>query len=112
MKNLIRHGDLLFRPVERPDKALTPRKSKIILEGEVTGHAHRLDQGEAVILDQYEKTWRSEEPKLRASYVHVTSPATVIHEEHHTVTLLPGLYEVIRAREFDYTAAAARNVRD
>lgn len=113
MKDLIRHGDLLFRPaVKDQHLALTKRKSKIVLEGEVTGHAHKLIDGDNAILDYYEKTWRNESPVLAKTFVEVTTPSTISHEEHGPLPVPPGFYEVIRAREFDYASNLARRVWD
>ena len=114
MRDLIRHGDLLLRPIDKVREGdVRPRSSKVILEGEITGHAHRLlEDGEATILDYYEKTWREEKPVRRDTYVQVASTVTLTHEEHGPLTIAPGLYEVIRAREFDYAANLARRVYD
>jgi hypothetical protein len=126
MKDCIRHGDVFLRPIARDEYEkrtapsehrydpcfVTPRKSKVILEGEVTGHAHRILEGEAVILDYYEKTWRSEQPTVQASYLQVDTPTIITHEEHGPLPVLPGLYEIIRAREFDYAQGLGRNVWD
>lgn len=114
-KDLIRHGDLLFRPAEYPDtlergRTLIERDSRVILEGEVTGHAHRFVAGDAAILDYYEETWRGK--ALAGTYVNVTTPATVTHEEHGPLSVMPGFYEIIRAREFDYASRLSRRVVD
>ena len=111
MKDLVRHGDMLFRPAERLAN-LTPTDSRIIAKGEVTGHAHRITEGDAVILAQYEKQWGRGEPQLVGRFVEVSSPATVPHEEHKPVTLEPGFYQILQAREFDYGANLEQRVRD
>lgn len=115
MRDIIRHGDVLLKRIDKlPDYlgAAKQRKSKVILNGEVTGHSHRICDGETQILDYYETTWRSTEPVLRASYLQVETPATITHEEHGPLPLTIGIYEIVRAREFDYAANLGRNVRD
>jgi hypothetical protein len=66
-----------------------------------------------MILAAYETAWdqRGMRPN-GARYLEVTTPATITHEEHKPVTLAPGLWEIIQAREFDYAANLGRRVRD
>lgn len=114
MRDCIRHGDVFLRPVHTDalPASIVARKSKVILEGEVTGHAHRIVDGDACILDYYEKTWRSNDPVLAASYLHAESPTVITHEEHGPLAVPMGWYEIIRAREFDYAAGLGRRVLD
>lgn len=73
-----------------------------ILEGEVTGHIHRLSD-----LDAAEVFECGE-----GLYLNVTAEGgvSVVHEEHKPVILSPGNYEVVRQRE--YSPEAIRNVTD
>lgn len=66
----------------------------IIAEGERTGHAHAIEQTEAV---GFRRNASGEVCVLdvRGSEVAVT------HEEHAPIMLPPGRYEVIRQREYD-----------
>lgn len=87
----IRQGDLLFvRQATLPaDVTLSKRPTGVILEGETTGHAHRLTQG--AVLDA----------PTGAMWLEVLdTPTEVRHEEHHTVTLDPGVWIIIRQREY------------
>ena len=119
VKDLVRHGDLLFVPGPRPQegdgKVLRATTSKVIEKGEVTGHAHRLGEAGA-ILEYVRPTWRSGEMEVMGRFVEVSEPTPVTHEEHGTVELRPlepgFLYHVHRAREFDYVQVAPRRVRD
>lgn len=91
----IRQGDLLFiRQEAAPDGVrLTPRDTTVILNGETTGHAHRLVAG--AVLDSADgKTWL-EIPADVAGGV-----TQVVHEEHNAVTLTPGVWLVVRQREY------------
>ena len=46
-------------------------------------------------------------------FIRVGPNATsILHEEHKPVTLAPGVYEVKRAREFDYLTDLVRTVAD
>lgn len=107
-KNLIRQGDLLFIPKPEVPSYLNPKpvKTGVIAEGEATGHHHRL----AVLEDAQVFTVGHDGLKfLKVG----PNGVGIVHEEHNTVNLAPGtIYEVHKAREFDYLAAAARFVQD
>jgi Na+-transporting NADH:ubiquinone oxidoreductase subunit NqrA len=114
MKDLTRHGDILFRrlTVPIPSENLHTKPGKVIQEGEVTGHAHRITEGDAAILEQYAKSWQGEMQATGSRFLDVQKTATVSHEEHKPVVLAPGLYEILQAREFDYAANLGRRVVD
>src|SRR5215469_8149246 len=94
-----RQGDLLFvRQDARPAAALTTRQSNVIVAGEATDYAHRLQAGTIL------------EAKGGALYLDVTATTQVVHEEHGSFTLDPGLWLVVRQRE--YSPEAIRTVLD
>ena len=94
-----RQGDLLFVLQEtRPEVNLVVRSGLVILTGEATGHSHRLTAGQ--ILEDPEGTL----------YLDLPAPARVVHEEHDAITLGPGLWLVVRQRE--YTMTSSRPVYD
>jgi len=94
-----RQGDVLFVKIEALSAGgdLTERKGQIVVEGEVTGHAHRLVQGR--ILEAQGML-----------FLEVLKATQVVHEEHHAIDLEPGIYQVIRQRE--YSPEAIRTVVD
>ena len=107
MKGLLRQGDVLLVPVDRvPDDALVVELgSRIVLaEGEATGHAH------AVVGERVELV----EADDGTLYVEVVgaAPAELVHEEHDTIPLLPGAFEVRRQREYEPLAGGDRWVSD
>lgn len=91
MVKMFRHGDLLLKEIREipPDARL--KGSNIIIEGEMTGHAHRLAGSGAQVFV---------EPGNR-QYVDVIDLTPLIHEEHNTIEMPPGKYEAVRQREFD-----------
>jgi hypothetical protein len=86
-----RQGDVFIAPTsEIPDGA--ERLGHCVLaEGELTGHSHRIDQPGAAELFE-----RSDNLYLRV----LAESAMVVHDEHHSITLLRGCYRVWRQREF------------
>lgn len=98
-----RQGDVLFKQVKLiPAVESKKRPTGHILEGEATGHIHRLaDLDAAEVLECGE-----------GLYLNVTSDGgvSIIHEEHETLNLPAGNYEVVRQRE--YSPEQIRNVED
>lgn len=103
MKQAIyRQGDVLIRQIKSlPAQKAHKRESGHILEGEATGHIHRLETLEAAeVLECGE-----------GLYLQVGEDGVrIIHEEHAPISLPPGNYEVIRQRE--YSPEAIRSVAD
>lgn len=98
---MFRHGDVLILPTHLPKGAAPePRSGDIILaHGEVTGHAHRIKDTTARIF-----------VVGNARYLVTERPSDLTHEEHNTITLPQGAYEVRIQRT--YTPAAIVRVVD
>lgn len=99
MKKLYRQGDVLLVPVTAMPADTTPVKREnglaILAHGEVTGHHHaiRHDQVELVTSDQADelRMWLS---------VTADEPVALTHQEHDTIMVPPGIYQVIGQREY------------
>lgn len=105
---LQRQGDVLIRKVDALPKGLKEvplddRGRIVLAEGEVTGHAHVVECDEATFL-------AADLTDLENRFLRVEHEAQVVHEEHDTLTLEPGFYEVRRQRE--YQPEAERWVAD
>jgi hypothetical protein len=98
-----RQGDLLFKEVKAiPAGDWKKRKTGHILEGEATGHIHRIADLEAAeVLECGEGLCLT---------VTAEGGVAIVHEDHGTLTLPAGNYEVVRQRE--YSPEAIRNVAD
>ena len=87
---MVRQGDLLIVKVELLPDGCIKHQHLVLAEGEATGHKHELDTGEL-----YEKDgtlfFHIEEEKT----------ATLKHEEHGPITFGPGIYKVVRQREYE-----------
>ena len=102
MKKLYRHGDVLIQEIgdDEIPKDAKKVKGNILVRGEVTGHAHRLDTpGAFQILETPD-----------ALYVEITQETNIVHEEHDPITLQKGKYKVWVQRE--YTPESVRRVID
>lgn len=102
---MFRQGDVLIRPVAAIPKSLKKvplDKGRVILAyGEVTGHAH------AVIGDV--ELLAADLQEMEQRFLRVEQDAQVVHDEHDTITLPPGEYEIVRQRE--YTSADMEPMR-
>jgi hypothetical protein len=105
MNTQYRQGDVLlvrFRP--RQWGALTRVEGAggriVLAEGEATGHAHVIDSPLAGLYQD----------RLDNRYLKLDGPAELRHEEHGPVALEPGVYRVVRQRE--YAPRSNRRVRD
>lgn len=99
---LFRHGDVL---IQRIEGAVSGRGKKlphrVLALGEVTGHAHRVQESAGALLYRLG-------PDL---LLEVTADAvTVVHEEHAPIRLERGAYRVWRQRE--YSPEEIRVIRD
>jgi|SRR5581483_3180695 len=101
---IYRQGDVMIIRVDEIPAGAKPvprDNSRIVLAyGEVTGHAHAIADREVTMLEV--------DDGIR--YLDVQMEAFLRHEEHGTIALAPGKYEVRRQRE--YAPEAIRNVAD
>ena len=84
---------------------LSPDQHKNTLaEGEVTGHAHRVDG----IVDMFRRV------NAPQGEVFMSAPRRIVlnHEEHKPIAIPTGMYQVSRVREYDHFAEEARVVTD
>lgn len=104
---MFRQGDVLVRQISKIPDGATPKENKgriVLAYGEVTGHAHAIAEREAA-----EFTMEAAAGAVRR-FLSVVSEAVVQHEEHASIPLPPGFYEIVQQRE--YTPEEIRNVAD
>ncbi len=119
-KKFWQQGDVLIKAIDALPAGNVERLSTAVLaEGEVTGHAHRIVRDDLVAGATEEKSLPTiSSPSvevlkiLNKLYVRAHKEWTVKHEEHHPVTVPPGLYEIGIVREADHMAGVVRRVAD
>lgn len=84
----VRQGDLLVIPTNNIPKTAKKVVGNIVLEGEATGHHHRLTGAGDVYSDN------------GAMYFTVKTKATLVHEEHKSIEFKAGKYAVLRQKEY------------
>lgn len=97
---MMRQGDVQIIKVNSLPIEIKKLNRKELAFGEVTGHAHRILSGVADLF----------ETKNGELYLKVKKLTKVSHEEHKTMTLMPGIYRVGIKRQ--YTPEGWENVRD
>jgi hypothetical protein len=89
MKPIFRQGDVLITPSDKPVMG-TKLLHLTLAEGEVTGHRHRISNGEAELFE-----------RDGILYLKVLSPTAILtHEEHAQVTIPQGNWEIRIQREY------------
>ncbi|HBB35812.1 MAG TPA: hypothetical protein DDZ80_06365 [Cyanobacteria bacterium UBA8803] len=85
----IRQGDVILQPIQQTQgKKLT---HLTLAEGEVTGHSHRISNGEAELYEQDGTLY------LRV----LSETATLTHEEHKAIQIPQGNWMVRIQREYE-----------
>jgi len=87
---MIRQGDVLLVEIDCVPKGCEP-KDRVLAYGEVTGHKHQFVDETTQVLVSPRGT----------QYVIVIEDAELVHEEHATVPVPVGNYEVREQRELD-----------
>jgi len=100
----IAQGDVFIRRIDAlPDDLVAVRRDNgriVLAYGEVTGHAHAIVSADAELLVAPSRSPEDEILNVRFLRVMAQSGIDVQHEEHATVHLAPGLYEIRQQREW------------
>jgi len=106
---MFRQGDVLLVPIldSQLPEAVVPlardARGKLVLAlGEATGHAHAVSTPDADLL--------ADAAELDRRFLRIVTNAVLTHEEHDPIPLPPGLYQVVRQRE--YVLGGSRSVED
>ena len=98
MPRQYRQGDILIVEVSEITRKHKILETRIIVEGELTGHAHRLD-GDAVLIEIEGVFDHYDNPTM---FIHARGDdVSVTHDEHGSIKLPKGYYKVVRQREYN-----------
>lgn len=105
-KQFAQQGDVTFiriRINDYPNGKKTKHKKNfngfVLAEGEATGHSHVADCDSLIEING--KLFMGSDNSIK-----------VLHDEHNTTTLEPGIWEVGRVSEYDYFSQMRRQVVD
>lgn len=91
----VRQGDVLLEMIESAElgDALPRDAGRIVLAyGEVTGHAHAIHEDSATLF--------AGKAANTGVFLQVLETVSLRHEEHSKIDVPPGLYRVVRQREW------------
>ena len=108
MTKIIRQGDVLIRRIKKLPEKTTPAPAEngrlVLAHGEATGHHHSFALSDRVALFR-------EDGAGGGLFLSVTgAPVALEQQEHTALTVDPGVYSVVRQRE--YHPEAIRQVAD
>lgn len=108
-------GDCLLKKIDSLPDGLSKTDDLVLQHGEVTNHKHRFDSNMTV------QVYLGKSGDLNAGetimpgrqkFVVVKDTAYLLHEEHKTIKVPPGIYEMDLVREYDYDKHETRRVVD
>ena len=94
---MFRQGDVLLVPVDSmpAGQPITPEGGRLVLaHGELTGHHHSVAVEDAELVEAAEGV-----------FLRIMASTPLVHQEHGAITLEPGVYRVLRQREYAPGAA-------
>lgn len=100
--DIYRHGDVLLKRIDKMPKGLKQLNTRILKEGEATGHMHELTSGQVSVYAD----------SKGQKYVQVEQEATLIHPEHNALQIKEGVYMMIEERELNVFANEIKQVTD
>ena len=106
-KFFYQQGDVIIERISKiPESAekKEPNHARgiVLADGEISGHLHLIEDTDVVTL--YEDNGRK--------YLKIDEPTSVSHDEHKTIDMTTGEYEIRIVQEYDHFAEEAREVRD
>ena len=84
---MVRHGDLLLRPIPEP--------KKVLAAAEVAAFTLRTSEATHTLTGRIEPATVEGSEGTAIPVVHVLEPSSLIHAEHPTRTVEPGWYEIV-----------------
>lgn len=101
----LQQGDVLLRKIKKLPFGIRKVERKngaiVLAEGEATGHAHRIMDIDALFYECDGKLYLKNDKSV-----------TVTHEEHKSIVIEPGIYEVGQVKEKDWLSGMVRSVVD
>ena len=85
--NIYRQGDILIAEIKQIPRNSKKLNHRILAHGEATGHMHQLKDGDLFDIDG-------------TLFFELAQNTDLIHQEHDTISISPGKYEVIRQKEY------------
>lgn len=101
-KGFFQQGDIILYPVSKVSGKKQEKKAigYVLSEGETVGHFHKIEDEIDLLISE------------SGMFVSSKESFTLTHEEHGSITVPAGNYEVRHVQEYDHFAEEARPVID
>lgn len=111
---LIRQGDIALIPVAAAPKGYEhrPVKRAIVGYGEVTGHHHVLNDVEWVVAADTQPADLeafAQGTKTMPIFIVASADTELVHDEHSTIKVMPGVWRVLRQQQWIGAPIAVRD---
>jgi hypothetical protein len=107
MNKAIRHGEALLKPVTQIPEGKLEKVSSCIIAHSETGHHHVLEST---------RPYTVTKDKMNRLWLELTAEADLVHQKtfdaHSTLTVPPGLYEVVSKTEYNPFTKLIQRVTD
>ena len=103
VKNTWQQGDVCGKRLEampEGEQKIIGKQRLIVAHGE-GGHSHVIEDDEAELIQIGERM-----------LLKLSKTATIKHNEHHAITISPGIWEIGRVQEYDWFSRMQRQVID
>ncbi len=116
---MYRQGDVLLESIERLGDGVVTEE-RLLVRGEGRNHGHFI-MGDSVTIYKLQENMRTNGGGILTHYLQVSGTAILEHlftdtishtKEHLPITIPPGIYRVIRQREYNPYLKAIRAVKD
>ena len=104
---MYRQGDVLFVKVDKLPKGFNLSSDKVLVRGESTGHAHKVEGGE--VFRELSKFGRGNFTEM---YVESDGKTRIVHEEHKVIVLPTGIFRVVLQVEYTPTEWGTSRILD
>lgn len=104
MKKYYQQGDVLLKRIDKLPEGLKKVDSKVLQEGETTGHMHQFaaDAKVKMFIDPKATVQLNRITPDEGKFIVVGEMAYLRHEEHNPIGVDPGIYQIDIVREYDY----------
>lgn len=102
-RNNAQQGDVIMRRLESIPEGAAKQigKNRLVLAHGESGHSHVIEDDEAELVEIGGRM-----------ILNLVKAATVTHEEHGSIKLDPGIWEIGRVKEYDWFSKIQRQVMD
>lgn len=115
-QKFLRHGDVPIRRLETTSLKSIPKEArpdgKILMHGEATGHHHKVESGQVLLLEKPIQMEIAGEQIQVEKFLRVEHDTILEHQEHKTIPIPIGEYLILQERQYNPFDEEIRKVMD